>query len=96
MSDEIKVPLLDNIIIINGEIHRTYTETWNIGFWKLQDKLVDLEFLANYLAELTLVEYSFFRFLPSLIAASAVFLAKWTLDQSNDPWVTKFKFKHMK
>ncbi|XP_057521510.1 cyclin-A2-2-like [Amaranthus tricolor] len=51
-----------------------------------KDKLVDLEFLANYLAELTLVEYSFFRFLPSLIAASAVFLAKWTLDQSNDPW----------
>ncbi|KAL9239845.1 hypothetical protein vseg_014126 [Gypsophila vaccaria] len=47
---------------------------------------VDLEFLANYLAELTLVEYSFLKFLPSLIAASAVFLASWTVDQSIHPW----------
>uniref|UniRef100_A0A7C9A813 Cyclin C-terminal domain-containing protein n=2 Tax=Opuntia streptacantha TaxID=393608 RepID=A0A7C9A813_OPUST len=46
----------------------------------------DLEFLANYLAELTLVEYSFLKFLPSLIAASAVFLARWTFDQSEHPW----------
>ncbi|KAI3454048.1 hypothetical protein Pfo_010711 [Paulownia fortunei] len=47
---------------------------------------VELEFLANYLAELTLIEYSFLKFLPSLIAASAVFLARWTLDQSDHPW----------
>ncbi|KAG6608177.1 Cyclin-A2-1, partial [Cucurbita argyrosperma subsp. sororia] len=46
----------------------------------------ELEFLANYLAELSLVEYSFLKFLPSLIAASAVFLARWTLDQSDHPW----------
>ncbi|KAH7657280.1 G2/Mitotic-specific cyclin A domain-containing protein [Dioscorea alata] len=42
--------------------------------------------LANYLAELTLVEYCFLKFLPSVIAASAVFLARWTLDQSTHPW----------
>ncbi|KAF8407004.1 hypothetical protein HHK36_006126 [Tetracentron sinense] len=47
---------------------------------------LELEFLANYLAELTLVEYGFLKFLPSLIAASAVFLARWTLDQSGHPW----------
>ncbi|CAK9168457.1 unnamed protein product [Ilex paraguariensis] len=47
---------------------------------------VELEFLANYLAELALMEYSFLKFLPSLIAASAVFLARWTLDQSEYPW----------
>ncbi|KAK7410293.1 hypothetical protein VNO78_00971 [Psophocarpus tetragonolobus] len=47
---------------------------------------VELEFLANYLAELALVEYSFFQFLPSLIAASAVFLARWTLNESEHPW----------
>ncbi|CAA0838350.1 Cyclin-A2-2 [Striga hermonthica] len=48
--------------------------------------LAELDFLANYLAELTLQEYSFLKFLPSQIAASAVFLARWTLDQSNHPW----------
>ena len=48
---------------------------------------VELEFLASYLMELTLIDYHFLKFLPSVIAASAVFLAKWTLDQSNHPWV---------
>lgn len=43
--------------------------------------------MANYLAELTLTEYGFLKYLPSLIAASAVFLAKWTLDQVEHPWV---------
>ncbi|OIW14401.1 hypothetical protein TanjilG_15755 [Lupinus angustifolius] len=47
---------------------------------------VELEFLANYLAELTLVEYSFLQFLPSMIAASAVLLARWNLIQSEHPW----------
>ncbi|CAK9136577.1 unnamed protein product [Ilex paraguariensis] len=47
---------------------------------------VELDFLANYLAELALVDYSFLKFLPSLIAASAVFLARWTLNQSDYPW----------
>ncbi|XP_072990711.1 cyclin-A2-1-like [Typha latifolia] len=45
-----------------------------------------LGYLTNYLAELTLVEYSFLKFLPSRVAASAVFLARWTLDQSDHPW----------
>lgn len=45
-----------------------------------------LGYIANYLAELTLVEYSFLNFLPSVIAASAVFLARWTFDQSDHPW----------
>ncbi|KAK8602052.1 hypothetical protein V6N13_058285 [Hibiscus sabdariffa] len=47
---------------------------------------MELELLANYLAELSLVEYNFLKFLPSLIAASAVFLARWTLNQSVHPW----------
>ncbi|KAI7986007.1 Cyclin-A2-4 [Camellia lanceoleosa] len=47
---------------------------------------LELEFLANYLAELTLVDYEFLKLLPSIIAASAVFLARWTLDQSGHPW----------
>ncbi|XP_061981160.1 cyclin-A2-4-like [Populus nigra] len=46
----------------------------------------ELEFLADYLAELTLVDYSFLNFLPSVIAASSVFLARWTLDQTSHPW----------
>ncbi|XVF25044.1 hypothetical protein REPUB_Repub13aG0179800 [Reevesia pubescens] len=47
---------------------------------------IELEYLANYLAELTLIDYGFLNFAPSIIAASAVFLARWTLDQSSHPW----------
>ncbi|KAK8524999.1 hypothetical protein V6N12_029849 [Hibiscus sabdariffa] len=47
---------------------------------------LELEFLANYLAELTLTDYGFLNFAPSMVAASAVFLARWTLDQSCHPW----------
>ncbi|ESQ35246.1 hypothetical protein EUTSA_v10007623mg [Eutrema salsugineum] len=47
---------------------------------------LETEYLASYLTELTLIDYHFLKFLPSVIAASAVFLAKWTLDQSNHPW----------
>ncbi|KAK3010872.1 hypothetical protein RJ639_012090, partial [Escallonia herrerae] len=47
---------------------------------------LELEFLANYLAELTLIDYFFLKCIPSIVAASAVFLARWTLDQSGHPW----------
>ena len=53
----------------------------------LSQRRLELEFLASYLTELTLIDCRFLKFLPSVIAASAVFLAKWTLDQSNHPWV---------
>ena len=51
-----------------------------------------LEFLSNYIAELSLLDYSCLRFLPSVVAASAVFLAAITLQQPQAvacPWVSK-------
>ncbi|OEL14242.1 Cyclin-A2-1 [Dichanthelium oligosanthes] len=48
--------------------------------------LTTLCYLANYLAELTLIDYDFLKFLPSVVAASSVFLARWTLNQSDHPW----------
>ncbi|KAF7826514.1 putative glucuronoxylan glucuronosyltransferase F8H [Senna tora] len=67
---------------------------WAVEFSKLMEDdafttfvqvpCVELEFLANYLAELSLVEYNFHKFLPSLIAASALFLARWTLNRQLD------------
>ncbi|ESQ43588.1 hypothetical protein EUTSA_v10013650mg [Eutrema salsugineum] len=46
----------------------------------------EMEFLANYLTELTLLDYQFLKFLPSIIAASAIFLANWTMNQFSHPW----------
>ncbi|KAF8412613.1 hypothetical protein HHK36_000582 [Tetracentron sinense] len=45
-----------------------------------------LECMANYLAELSLIEYSMLCYAPSLVAASAIFLAKFILLPSKRPW----------
>ncbi|KAI9113211.1 hypothetical protein K1719_015736 [Acacia pycnantha] len=47
---------------------------------------LQLECLANYIAELSLLEYSMLCYAPSLIAASAIFLAKYILFPSTKPW----------
>lgn len=47
---------------------------------------MQLECLANYLAELSLIEYSMLCYSPSLLAASATFLAKFILVPSKEPW----------
>ncbi|KAB2030669.1 hypothetical protein ES319_D05G249300v1 [Gossypium barbadense] len=47
---------------------------------------MQLECMANYIAELSLLEYSMLCYPPSLIAASAIFLAKFILLPSKKPW----------
>ena len=47
-----------------------------------------LEFLANYVAELSLLEYSLLAYPPSLVAASAIFLSKFILQPNKHPWVS--------
>ncbi|CAK9169243.1 unnamed protein product [Ilex paraguariensis] len=48
--------------------------------------LLQLECLANYLAELSLLEYNMLCYAPSLIAASAIFLANYILLPLSRPW----------
>ncbi|KAI4337848.1 hypothetical protein L6164_016217 [Bauhinia variegata] len=52
---------------------------------------LQLECLASYIAELSLLEYSMLHYAPSLIAASAIFLAKFILFPSNKPWDSTLK-----
>ncbi|XP_058781513.1 cyclin-A1-1 [Vicia villosa] len=47
---------------------------------------LQLECLTNYIAELSLLEYSMLSYAPSLIAASSIFLAKFMLFPSTKPW----------
>ncbi|PON50366.1 Cyclin [Trema orientale] len=48
--------------------------------------LMQFECLANYLAELSLLEYGMLGYAPSQIAASAIFLANFILMPSKRPW----------
>ncbi|VFQ82426.1 unnamed protein product [Cuscuta campestris] len=47
---------------------------------------LQLDHLASYLAELSLLAYDMLRYAPSLIAASAIFLARFMLFPSKNPW----------
>lgn len=47
---------------------------------------LQLEFLGYYLSELSIMDYSCVKFLPSLVAASVIFLSRFTLQPNAHPW----------
>ncbi|KAL5713953.1 cyclin protein [Ranunculus cassubicifolius] len=47
---------------------------------------LQLEFLACYLAELSLLDYGCIRYLPSLVAASVIYLTNFTIHPNMHPW----------
>ncbi|RHN70336.1 putative cyclin [Medicago truncatula] len=47
---------------------------------------LQFEFLSNYLAELSLLDYACVRFLPSLVAASITLLARFIVWPKTYPW----------
>ncbi|XP_057978797.1 putative cyclin-A3-1 isoform X1 [Malania oleifera] len=47
---------------------------------------LQLEFLGYYLAELSLLDYTCVKFLPSLVAAAVVFLSRFTIRPKLHPW----------
>ncbi|KAG2621724.1 cyclin-A3-1-like [Panicum virgatum] len=61
-----------------------------------------MEFLGSYLAELSLLDYGCLRFLPSVVAASVMFVARLTIDPDVNPWnkklqkVTGYKVSELK
>lgn len=64
-----------------------------VKFFKLfvvlyfQASSLQFEFMSYYLAELSLLEYCCLKFLPSLVAASVVFLARFIIWPDLQPWV---------
>ncbi|KAM1507269.1 hypothetical protein PS1_016907 [Malus domestica] len=51
-----------------------------------KDPNLQLEFLGYYLAELSLLDYECVKFLPSLVAASVTFLARFMIRPKEHPW----------
>ncbi|WCJ33298.1 CYCLIN A3 4 [Euphorbia peplus] len=47
---------------------------------------LQLEFLGYYFAELSLLDYNCVKLLPSLVAASAIFLARFVIRPKMHPW----------
>ncbi|NP_001234787.2 cyclin A3 [Solanum lycopersicum] len=81
----------DLLSFLNFEISSPTTITFLRIFLKAaQDNLsfltLQFEFLSCYLAELSLLDYSCVRFLPSMTAASAIFLSRFTVLPEVCPW----------
>ncbi|KAJ4756541.1 Cyclin family protein [Rhynchospora pubera] len=51
-----------------------------------EDSSMPLEFLASYIAELSLLEYNLLCYSPSFVAAASIFLAKFILHPTRNPW----------
>uniref|UniRef100_J3LL91 Uncharacterized protein n=2 Tax=Oryza brachyantha TaxID=4533 RepID=J3LL91_ORYBR len=45
-----------------------------------------LELMCSYLAELSLLDAYYIRFLPSMVAAACLFVAKFTINPKTRPW----------
>jgi hypothetical protein len=80
--------LLDELQLLPVLCARCCTSLFNLFF--LQGSALHLEFLASYISELSLLEYSLLCYVPSLIAASSIFLANFILKPTKNPWVYAF------
>lgn len=78
---------------VAGEPISVYVcQIWRLGLFNnfisfVQASELQFEFLCSYLAELSLLDYNCVKFLPSMVAASVVFLARFMLSPKTHPWV---------
>ncbi|KAL6622525.1 hypothetical protein ACP70R_032404 [Stipagrostis hirtigluma subsp. patula] len=97
----------DILKLLNFELGNPTIKTFLRRFTRAahEDKkrsILLLEFLGSYLAELSLVDYGCLRFLPSVVAASAMFVARLTINPQLNPWgkkmqkVTGYKVSELK
>ncbi|KAL6207900.1 hypothetical protein ACLB2K_018853 [Fragaria x ananassa] len=56
-----------------------------------KDHDLHFEFLGYYLAELSLLDYNCVKFLPSLVAASVVFLTRFIIQPRMNPWTSSLQ-----
>ncbi|XP_031495360.1 cyclin-A3-1-like [Nymphaea colorata] len=79
------------LMLLNFEMSTPTIKTFLSGFimaagQKTESPNLALEYLCNFLAEVCLLEYGCLQFLPSQIAASIVFVARFTLCPRTHPW----------
>uniref|UniRef100_A0A2P2JF72 Cyclin A3.1 family protein n=1 Tax=Rhizophora mucronata TaxID=61149 RepID=A0A2P2JF72_RHIMU len=81
----------DILNVLKFEVGDPTTKTFLRRFTRIaqQDyktQNLQLEFLGYYLAELSLLDYYCLQFLPSMVAASVIFLARYIIRPKIHPW----------
>uniref|UniRef100_A0A2N9J1U0 B-like cyclin n=1 Tax=Fagus sylvatica TaxID=28930 RepID=A0A2N9J1U0_FAGSY len=90
-KDEVIKMEADILKLLKFEMGNPTVKTFLIRFTSVAQMTyktpnLQLEFLGYYLAELSLLDYSCVKFLPSLVAASVIFLAKYIIQPKIHPW----------
>lgn len=70
--------------VLSFELTTPTTKSFLRRFLRAAEADHKAEFLACFLAELSLLDYAFLRFMPSCVAASCVLVSQWTLRRT--PW----------
>ncbi|KAL2346452.1 hypothetical protein Fmac_000452 [Flemingia macrophylla] len=73
---------------LNFEMGNPTVNTFLRRFAYVASENKKVEFLCDYLAELSLLDYDCLRFLPSVVAASVVFLARFIILPEVHPWTS--------
>ncbi|XP_061985868.1 G2/mitotic-specific cyclin C13-1-like isoform X2 [Populus nigra] len=62
-----------------------------------EEKNLQLEHMASYIADLSLVEHECCKFKPSLLASSIIFLIKFLIQPNSQPWssTSEQRFRYM-
>ncbi|XP_010540385.1 PREDICTED: putative cyclin-A3-1 isoform X2 [Tarenaya hassleriana] len=81
----------DILLVLRFELGRPTIQTFLRRFTRAAQEdfrmsHLQLEFLCCYLSELSLLDYNCVKFLPSMSAASAIFLARFILHPKQHPW----------
>ncbi|KAL8554636.1 hypothetical protein ACS0TY_002722 [Phlomoides rotata] len=81
----------DVLVFLDFEMGNPTTKTFlRIFIRAVPDKtmfsMVQFDFLCYYIAELSLLDYGCVRCIPSIVAASAIFLARLTSHPRDHPW----------
>ncbi|KAF8087590.1 hypothetical protein N665_0577s0003 [Sinapis alba] len=81
----------DILLALQFELGNPTTNTFLRRFTRVaqedfQMSHLQMEFLCSYLSELSILDYNSLKFLPSVVAASAVYLARFIIRPKQHPW----------
>ncbi|XP_020212829.1 putative cyclin-A3-1 isoform X2 [Cajanus cajan] len=76
---------------LNFEMGNPTVNTFLRSFTDVTSENQNFKFLSCYLAELSLLDYDCLRFLPSAVAASVIFLARFIISPKVHPWTVSLR-----
>ncbi|KAE8683530.1 hypothetical protein F3Y22_tig00111201pilonHSYRG00075 [Hibiscus syriacus] len=86
-KDQVIFPFFLLVHLYSFAFHSTLLHSITEYCWlNMKPSSLQLEFLGCYLAELSLLDYGYVKFLPSIVAASVIFLSRFIIRPKKHTW----------